>query len=162
MKLNNEKGFSLIELMMVVAIIGILANLAFPHYYQLIKKADAAKVIGDLHSIHIAANTYYAENNNYPSDSYPGGKPDELEPYLFDQFSFDLRPELDVRYDWENWSGLNGNPSWSHTDTIYGISVTTDDMALVNTIMGMLGEDNFHYTLGHNYTYIIQPDDLPG
>ena len=157
--LRNEKGFSLIELMIVVAIIGILANLAYPHYYRLIKKADAARVIGDLHSIHIAVSTHYTAEGVYPDDYYPGGKPKELEPYLAENFSFDLTPELDVKYDWENWSGKNGNPIWPHTDTIYGVSVTTRDMALVNTIQGMLGDSNFHYTLGRNYTYIIEPDD---
>lgn len=159
--LNNNKGFTLIELMIVVAIIAILANLSLPHYYSLTKKADAARVIGDLHSIHTALSTYYAAEGEYPVDHMPGEKPAELSPYLMDDFSF-VQAELNVQYDWENWSGKASdswrvNPTWSQTNTIYGVSITTEDMALVNTIQGMLGEENFHYTLGQNYTYVIEP-----
>jgi prepilin-type N-terminal cleavage/methylation domain-containing protein len=156
MKKRTERGFVLIELMIVVAIIGILVNLAFPQYYRLIKKAEAAKVIGDLHSIHIAVSTYYAGAGDYPDDRGPGSIPPKLKPYLDEQISFKI-PDLDILYDWDNWSGENGNPDHSHTGVIYGISVTTKtNMALVNTIKGMLGESNFLHTLNNNYTYIIQ------
>jgi type IV pilus assembly protein PilA len=45
MKRTNEKGFTLIELMIVIAIIGILASIALPAYQTYMKKAKFSEVV---------------------------------------------------------------------------------------------------------------------
>ena len=74
---NNQKGFTLIELMIVVAIIGILAAIAIPNFlnYQLKSKSAEAKV--NLGAIATSEEAYRAENDTYlvcaPNAVIPGG-----------------------------------------------------------------------------------------
>jgi len=61
----NEKGFSLIELMVVVAIIGIVATIAIPNYVNSRKSANETKAIGYLRSWSSAQELYRRSNGNY-------------------------------------------------------------------------------------------------
>lgn len=64
---SREKGFTLIELMIVVAIIGILAAIAIPKFADLIRKSKEGSTKGNLGSIRSALSIYYGENEGrYP------------------------------------------------------------------------------------------------
>lgn len=49
--MNAQKGFTLIELMIVVAIIGILAAIAIPQYQNYVTKSQVTRVVGELGSL---------------------------------------------------------------------------------------------------------------
>ncbi len=59
---RNNKGFTLIELMIVVAIIGILAAVAMPRFANLIRKSNEGATKGKLGAIRSALSIYYADN----------------------------------------------------------------------------------------------------
>ena len=59
MKRTNEKGFTLIELMIVIAIIGILASIALPAYQTYMKKAKFSEVILATSDLKSAAELCY-------------------------------------------------------------------------------------------------------
>jgi len=67
---NNKKGFTLIELMIVVAIIGILAAIAIPKFADLINKAKEGSTKGALSSVRSAIQVYYGDNEGwFPADT---------------------------------------------------------------------------------------------
>ena len=51
MKIRQQKGFTLIELMIVIAIIGVLAAIAYPSYQQYIIKSKRADMMSEMHNI---------------------------------------------------------------------------------------------------------------
>ena len=57
----KQKGFTLIELMIVVAIIGILAAIAIPRFAQMLEKSREGSTKGDLGSLKSAASIYYGD-----------------------------------------------------------------------------------------------------
>jgi len=66
-KMRNSKGFTLVELMIVVAIIGILAAVAIPYYQRYVAKARVDQlVIPAVHGILIGVTAYYGLKDKFP------------------------------------------------------------------------------------------------
>lgn len=65
---QTQKGFTLIELMIVVAIIGILAAVAIPKFAQMIERAKEGATKSNLGAIRSAVSIYYGKNEGaYPA-----------------------------------------------------------------------------------------------
>ncbi len=65
----RPRGFTLIELMIVVAIIGILAAIAIPKFAEMVRKSNEGSTKGNLGALRSAMSIYYADmEGNRPSD----------------------------------------------------------------------------------------------
>lgn len=150
---SHRPGFTLIELTIALFIVATLAALAMPTYHNMIVKAHAAKVAGDFNAVKVAAFNYYADHNEWPPDQQPGEIPPGLVPYLPSNFTF---RHQDYQLDWENWVLPDGTPMHPDTHVLLGISITTTDSLLAAAVVNLLGNTTTHYTLNHNYTFVIQ------
>ena len=65
----NQKGFTLIELMIVVAIIGILAAIAIPQFAAYRTKSYNSAAQSDLRNVLTTLEAHYADNQQYPGNS---------------------------------------------------------------------------------------------
>ncbi|PIE60794.1 MAG: pilus assembly protein [Desulfobulbus propionicus] len=61
---HNEKGFTLIELMIVIAIIGILSAIAIPNFISYRNKTYCSAVESDVNNIAAAVSDYFSEPNH--------------------------------------------------------------------------------------------------
>ena len=71
-KNNGRKGFTLIELMIVIAIIIILAAVAIPNYLNMTDRAKRSKVSSDFNTIATALEAYMTDWGHYPTTACNG------------------------------------------------------------------------------------------
>jgi len=129
---NSTKGFTLIELMIVIVILGILAALAIPHYSDMVWKAKQARAKNSLAALRSAVSTYYADNEGI----YPSANLQELLPKYLQEIPWN---KLDRFHPSGNQVGntINDDNDWNytqgtgevcidctHTDT-YGVTISS-------------------------------------
>ncbi|MFH1744447.1 MAG: type II secretion system protein [bacterium] len=74
--LKTLHGFTLIEILIVVAVIGVLAAIGSANYFEAIERADAAACQQNLRTIHSALMSYRADYNRFPpADGVADNKP---------------------------------------------------------------------------------------
>jgi prepilin-type N-terminal cleavage/methylation domain-containing protein len=144
-----RRGFSLVELLITMAFIGLLARIAVPRYGELKRRAIAASILGDVHAIRIAAFTHYTEHGAFPPDAGLAQLPPQLIDNLPTGFSFD---RVDYDYDWEVWTSTNasGNP-----ETLVGITVLVTDSRLAAQLVKTAGPGYIPIVTATQVTFLV-------
>ena len=78
-KLNGKAGFTLVEIMIVVAIIGLLAAIAIPNFVKARNTAQAGACINNMKQIDGAIDLFALENNKTDGDTYTA---DNIKSYI--------------------------------------------------------------------------------
>jgi len=120
----RRRGFTLVELLVVVAVLGILVTLLLPVVGSALRSAGTANCKGNLHQVGAAFVMYMRQHSNFmPPSGSPGAKPplcfprwyDNLTPFADGEtgiFTCPAKKQAAVGY------GLNH--MWSGPDEIYG------------------------------------------
>ena len=78
--IRRRQGFTIIELMTVMIVIGLLAGMALLKYIDLRHRARAVQVAADLETVRLAAYNAWYEHNTWPNEAGPGQVPADSRP----------------------------------------------------------------------------------
>lgn len=126
---GRRRGFTLVELMICIVIIGLLARLVVPSFNALRQQSEAARIVNDFKQLSGAFEVYVMENGNWPADVSEGVFPSEMEGYLGAHHFEDGAP---AGGSWD-WEGIDVN-------SVAGVSlrdaqVSDDEMEKVDEIL---------------------------
>ncbi|HEX6643045.1 MAG TPA: type II secretion system protein [Gemmatimonadales bacterium] len=150
----NRRGFTFIELLIVLAVVGILTMLGILRYIDLRNHAIASGVVSELNAIRLATYNYWADRNSFPPDAGSGITPPALEPYLRANFEFS---RTQYTFDYENFGGTADNGASAGLQV--GIVVTTVDDGLAAILARRAAGGLPYFMVGNTLTYVIVGPD---
>lgn len=150
---RHRAGFTIIELLTVMIVIGILASIALLKFIDLRHRAHAAKAVGDLQAVRIAAYSAWYETGTWPAEVGAGTVPAGLVSYLPQNFPFN-RPEYTL--DWESFVPPGGGAS---AGMQVGVVITSADPRLQRALEQQLGDKLPFVVVGSTLTFVIVGPD---
>lgn len=66
---RKMRGFTLIELMVAVAIVGVLAAIAYPSYTEYVRRGKIVEALGELATLRVRLEQHYQDNRHYGSSA---------------------------------------------------------------------------------------------
>jgi prepilin-type N-terminal cleavage/methylation domain-containing protein len=151
---RRDRGFTLVELMIVIAIIGILSAIAVPNFLSYRERGIIARTASDLNTI-VKGFQLYAIDNPGPYDGYP----DDTHRVLPTGVEAHVNNTLFI-----SGTPLGGYYNWEGPDTYpyAGVSIespTADEARLIqlDAVMddGNLSSGKFQKTSNSRYTHIL-------
>lgn len=125
---KKKKGFTLVELVVVIAVIGILISIVFPRFQMATTRAKDGAALTSIGTLRKAASMYFAENNDSFTDEYPGNLKISHIQTLIDAQYLDLKSRN--IFD-SNVNGYNGTNSKENITVEVGSMVSETDCGTI-------------------------------
>ena len=148
--MKSRRGFTIIELLMTLTIVGLLSSIAVPKFRDIRRRVTAAQIMGDFDVVRHATLSFYVDSQYFPAEAGAGKFPSGLKAYLPNGFKM-KKPEWSI--DYENWS-MKTQSKYTKTGIVIGVSFTTPDTILGRTAMKLVGNAP-SFTMGSKYTFLI-------
>ncbi len=148
---TSKSGFTLIEILIVVAVIGLIASMAIPTFLKVKQNGRAAAFARDVRTIASASETYIMESGAWPPDSSSGTFPAELAGYFSKRF-FESKTPMGGHWDYELFesgvvSAVGVSGPTVKEETILAADVVIDD--------GNLATGQFRKIANGRYYWVI-------
>jgi prepilin-type N-terminal cleavage/methylation domain-containing protein len=144
--MSTRRGFTIIELLVAMIVLGVLASIAILRYRDFTDEALAARIATDMQTVRLAALNHYSDANDWPAESAEGQVPAEL-----------------VRYLPEGWQFGSGSYSldWDNLGGVVGVTVRSDRPNLIAKLSQRLVQGNPFVDMGGTVMYIIVAPGIP-
>ena len=148
---SHRRGFTLVEIMIVVVVVALLAAIAVPAFQRVRLRAISGRYINDARQVRDAAERYATEHGNFPPNGTASLHAD-LQGYVPAKM-FTERTPLGGQWDWDyRQNGFTACISvWQFTasdEQLLDIDRTIDDGVLTSGIFQKMGS---------KVVYVIQP-----
>jgi general secretion pathway protein G len=151
--MTRRRGFTFIEILVVVIVMSVLATLGILKYIDLKHRALTTSAIADLQAIRLAGYSAWYEHGTWPGEVGAGVVPGGLAPYLPGGFKFS---KTEYTLDWDNFVPPGGGPTGAMQ---LGVVVTSSDARLMKTLQNNLGSKAPFFAVGGTLTFVIVGPD---
>ena len=149
MIMTSNKGFTIIEILIVLVIVGILATITIPNYIGLTESAKRETLVSNMRILLMRIEVYRAENNGYPGYDSPEGTT-----YNSGEFINDYK---------EEWNSLSEiyilvNEFNSNTENIFKYEINEDEFIFSvkiddNDFIGISKESGLQSNLSNHLSF---------
>lgn len=148
--IHNKRGFTLVEIMVVVVIIGIVLSMVIPSFKKIRMASENSRLRNDIRTIAESFSTYTLEYGLFPNDTGPGVIPPEMVDHI--PTAFTSRTPIGGQYDWEyDALGITAGVSV----TAFTVPIDQIEKFDEDYDNGDTGSGVFQLIGGDRYTFII-------
>lgn len=150
--MKRERGFSLIELIVVISIVSVLFRMAMPAAASYRRHAVAARAIGDFQVVRNAAFAQLDAQGAFAPDAAPGVVPAGAAQFLPRDFAFS-RAQYVLDWDHVTLADSSGRAGY-----VAMLTLVTPDSLLGHELIAKLGAGTAHWSVGDAHTFVVASD----